>query len=149
MFRGLCHQKGSTAQETNRHRPVPHTHASGRHGEGKGSSTHITLKRLLPGVSPLVLVQAPFLAEGFAALRALVWLFLESMERDCCERGMQLPAGAPGNKALSDGESRNIPPPSNDYKRGVGQFSVSIRPYSVSFKEELDPESWMGQKGLK
>lgn len=56
-------------------------------GEGKGSSTHIALKRLLPGVSPLVLVQAPFLAEGFAALRALVWLFLESMERDCCERG--------------------------------------------------------------
>lgn len=40
----------------------------------KSQVTNITLERLFPGVRSRVLVQAPLLAEGFAALGALVWL---------------------------------------------------------------------------
>lgn len=50
--------------------------------ERKKSQTHITLKRLFSRVCPPVLIQASLLAEGLAALRALVWLLLESVKRD-------------------------------------------------------------------
>lgn len=42
--------------------------------QAKSQVTNVTLKRLFSRVRPLVLIQASLLAEGLAALWALVWL---------------------------------------------------------------------------
>lgn len=70
-----------------------HTH-SGMHtcrtGTGRRRRTHVALEGLLPGVRPPVLVQAALLAEGLAAVRALVGLLLQ---RKSCESQGQRPWG--------------------------------------------------------
>ena len=63
-----------------------------------GRHTHVALERLLPGVCPRVLVQAALLAEGLAALWALVWLLLQSGKRP----GMRMSAASSSGRGTQE-----------------------------------------------
>lgn len=63
--------------------------------EEKENSTHVTLKRLLSCVRSLVFIEAPLLAEGLAALWALVGLLLQARGREHQE------GQRPSDRALS------------------------------------------------
>ena len=62
-----------------------------------GKHTHVALERLLPGMRPRVLVQAALLAEGLAALWALVGLLLQSGKRP----GTRVSAGPSSGRGTS------------------------------------------------